>query len=554
MKIKKIICLLLTLVMIMAVVSSCNKDVSTDTGTTQTAQKGDSTAEATDAEEVMGNGVAKGMEFPIVEEPTTLSAFVAYGSYTTGDFNDLAIWDVCEKLTNIKIDFDAYPMGDHEEKLSLILASNDLPDFFMKTTIASAQITKYADQGLFVPISPYLEDYAPNYYAQILKDPTLKAYATMGDGNVYGFTYLVPAAPAQTKPMFVNEKWLNALGAEIPTTTDGLLDLLKTVRDTDLNGNGEADEMGLVVTDFNHLLRVLMGSFGLGTRGYAAPYIDMEGSQLRYIPISDEYKELLMYLNTLYTEKLIPQEVFDMDITEVTALGEQNQVFMAFISIRDYLGETNKNDFIGIYEPFEGPDGDKMYALRRPGLFGQNTFITAENEYPEATMRWIDYFYSEPGVELYFMGIEDVTYVINAEGLPVYSDYVKNNPDGLNTEEVLGTYVPWSGGSNPSIAEDRCFGTNMYPALEQSITKALMAYTPEIVWGEFNYSSEDATKLTTLETDIKTYVDDMTAKFVAGTESFDGWDDYIATLERMGLDELMGIYQSGLDDYNSKLN
>lgn len=550
MKFKKLILLLIVVFMISSFLACSQSDKDEKDETTQKEEEADTSTEVEEEKEAT---VAKGTAFPIVTEKLTLTAFAAQGVYTTGDFNELEIWKVYEELTNIKIDFDAYPMGQHEEKLSLVLASNTMPDFFFKTTIDSSRITKYAEQEIFKPISPYLKDYAPNYNSQIEQDATLESSATMKDGNIYGFTYLVPAAPAQTIPIFVNEKWLTTLGVEVPTTTEGLIELLTTVRDADLNGNGDADEVPLVA-GLGTLKNAFMGSFGLGTRGTATPNIDIDtDDKLRFMPTSNEYKELLMFLKTLYNEKLISQEIFNMGIPEMTAIGEQNQIFMGIFNIRDYIGETYKGDFIGVYEPFEGPHGDKLYSIKWNGLAGQNTFISATNEHPEATVRWVDYFYSEPGVELYFMGIKDVTYEINKDGLPVYTDYVKNNPDGLNIEEVLGKYVPWSGGSNPSMAEDRCFGTNMYPELEQGITKALFEYAPPVVWGNFNYSTEDVAKMTTLKEDIDTYVSDMLAKFITGNESFDVWDEYINTINKMGLDELMAIYQSGLDDYNSTI-
>jgi putative aldouronate transport system substrate-binding protein len=173
----------------------------------------------------------------------------------------------------------------------------------------------------------------------------------MNDGNIYGFAYLVTASPAQTIPIFVNEKWLEQLDETVPETTDELKKLLIKVRDADLNGNGKADEIPLISNGFSGIVHMFRGSFGIGTRGNTNIDIGPD-DKLRYIPITDEYKQLLMYLNDLYKEKLIYQEIFDADLPAVTAVGEQNQVFMGVFNIRDYLGETYKNDFGGVYKPF----------------------------------------------------------------------------------------------------------------------------------------------------------------------------------------------------------
>jgi hypothetical protein len=114
---------------------------------------------------------------------------------------------------------------------------------------------------------------------------------------------------------------------------------------------GKADEIPLISNGFSGIVHMFRGSFGIGTRGNTNIDIGPD-DKLRYIPITDEYKQLLMYLNDLYKEKLIYQEIFDADLPAVTAVGEQNQVFMGVFNIRDYLGETYKNDFGGVYKPF----------------------------------------------------------------------------------------------------------------------------------------------------------------------------------------------------------
>ena len=52
-----------------------------------------------------------------------------------------------------------------------------------------------------------------------------------------------------------------------------------------------------------------------------------------------------------------------------------------------------------------------------------------------------------------------------------------------------------------------------------------------------------------LDNDITTYMRSCAAKFIRGEMSFDEWDTYCKTLEGMGLDEWVGIYQERLDSY-----
>ncbi len=491
-------------------------------------------------------------EFPFSETPITLTCFNMAGSYTRGAFGDQKIWQYLKEKTNIGFEFESY-QTEIPEKLALKMASNDLPDLFFKVQLDNATVLKYAQEGVFVPITPYLEEYAPHFYYQLENDPSLKAFLTMEDGEIYGFNYIVNADNFMTPPMFVNKTWLEALGYdEVPADLTEFKELLIKVRDSDLNSNGKKDEVGYISTSLEILLQTFYGAFGIGTRGRSAGNIDIdESGALRYIPTSDGYRQMLSYVGDLYQEGLIYQEIFDSSITNMTAIGEQNRAFLGIGSLH-YLGSTYTGDFVGMDTVLKGPDGSQFNAMVNNPILGQNTFITSANKHPAETVSLIDYFYSKEGVELYFMGFLDETYEYDENGLPKYNDYVQHNPDGLINEEVLGAYVPWGGGANPTLAENSCFGNNMYTQVEKDNCKARMAYAPEIVWGKFNYTNDQYARLSILENDIATYVNDMKAKFITGDASLEkDWDTYVQTLNRMGLLELVSIYQSGLDSYNA---
>jgi len=491
--------------------------------------------------------------FPFSEKPITLKVFNMQGVYTRGEFEDLECWKWLKEKTNIGLEFESYTTEIVNEKLALKIASGDLPDLFFKCALDNSTVLKYAQEGIFIPITSYLEEYAPHFYYQIQNDPSLRAFLTMPDGEIYGFNYIVSASNFMTPPVFVNSKWLKAVGYdEVPADLQEFKELLIKVRDSDLNGNGVKDEVPLISTSLDMLYRMFSGAFGINTRGRTAQYIDIdEEGKLRYIPTSEGYKKLLKYFGELYQEGLMYQEIFDSSIANMTAVGEQNRIFFAKGSIH-YVGAAHKEEFIGVNTFFKGPDGYQLNADVGNPIFNMNTFITDVNPHPAETVRLIDYFYSREGVELMFGGFEGVTFYRNEAGNPVYNDYVQKNPDGLLNEEVLGAYIPWGGGANPSMAEDHVFGENMYTEIEKAVCRERIKNAPEAVWGSFNYNQEQYDRLTVLENDIITYVTDMRAKFITGDASLDNdWDMYVNTLNRMGLAELVSIYQSGLDAYNA---
>lgn len=52
--------------------------------------------------------------------------------------------------------------------------------------------------------------------------------------------------------------------------------------------------------------------------------------------------------------------------------------------------------------------------------------------------------------------------------------------------------------------------------------------------------------------DIDTYKNEMIVKFIMGAESLDKFDEYVATLKSMGIDEAIQMQQSGLERYNDR--
>ena len=63
------------------------------------------------------------------------------------------------------------------------------------------------------------------------------------------------------------------------------------------------------------------------------------------------------------------------------------------------------------------------------------------------------------------------------------------------------------------------------------------------------FDADTNERLEILDTDISTYANSCAARMIRGEMSFDEWDTYVKTLNEMGLDEWVSIYQERLDSY-----
>lgn len=68
---------------------------------------------------------------------------------------------------------------------------------------------------------------------------------------------------------------------------------------------------------------------------------------------------------------------------------------------------------------------------------------------------------------------------------------------------------------------------------------------------KFLHDEEELDKLADYA-DMMDYVTSSMAEFITGNRSLDDWDNYLKTLDEMGLDEYVALRQSGFDRANAE--
>lgn len=481
---------------------------------------------------------------PIVEEPIELGGFA--GKFIgSQDWNNLKLWTEYEKMTNIKINWTTVQNEQLAERRNLMMGSNDYPEILFANSMPPIDILKYGQQGVLQPLNEYIDKYAPNFKSLMEKYPIIEQGLTMADGNIYSF-------PVFYDPEFlglriggtpwINKAWLEDLELDEPTNLEEFYEVLKKFKEKDSKVIPWGSSAGI-----DSMINYLRGSFGLNKNGTANIHVELDGTtnNLRFIPITDEYKELLQYLHKLYSEGLIDQEVFTVKTQEFYAkAGEGNY---GLIHSVDPETLWDLKDYVGA-QVLEGPGG-RFLPLGPPlGAIGQ-FMVTEKNKHPEASVRWMDYFFGDEGSKMFFMGFEGETYEENEEGKLVYTENITNHPDGINLDQAVSQYLMWPGGNYPGFVQEKYFqGAESKPNTREKAEKAQpYAIDEDEIWPRFNYNVDENDQLSSLQNDIHTYVEEMTANFIAGKESFDKWDQYVSSLEKMDLKRYMEINQAAYD-------
>ncbi|MFF2156943.1 extracellular solute-binding protein [Paenibacillus chitinolyticus] len=508
-----------------------------------------------------GKGAGEGAEakgvnatgFPIVQEPVTVNAFAAK-FFANADWNKLKLWQEYEKKTNIHINWETVQKDALKEKRNLLMASSGYPDLFYASAFSKSDLFKYGKQGVFLPLNEYIDQYAPNLKALMEKYPVIKKGITMPDGKIYSLPTLYDP---EFRSVFFNTpwvktEWLTKLGLKEPENLDEFAAMLKAFKKGDPNGNGKPDEIAWGGVGTTGLVGYLRGAYGLGNHGNANPYVDTEpgSDKIRFIPADPRYKEMLEYIHKLYKDGLLEQDIASVKSEEIDAKGTAG--LLGIVDNVDPAAIYNQKGYAGL-PVLKGPHGDQLYTYIGSPLGNIGMFIlTDKAKNPAAMVRWMDYFYGEEGIKMFFMGWKDDTYKEESDGTVDYVDAIKNNKDGLSLDQAVSQYLIWPGGYYPGFVKQAYFkGAEGLPTSAANSKKAdPHVLKPDQIWPAFNFTSEEQQELTTLANDIETYVTEMRDKFIVGDAPLSQWDDYVATLNKMGLDRYKQIYQAALDRYS----
>ncbi|MEK3885644.1 extracellular solute-binding protein [Paenibacillus sp. PL2-23] len=337
--------------------------------------------------------------------------------------------------------------------------------------------------------------------------------------------------------------WLNKAGAEVPKTTDELYEVLKKFKELNIAPDAVPVSMDLGDNAYfnNDKLRPWLSMFSLSLQMGEAGKIENDTFKLWLD--SENYKEMLLFTHKLFEEKLLDNNTFTNDVTKVNALSTANKVGLSFGQTTAFV---DTQIFKGIAPPkskFGDPTVTSASVARDGGTFA----ITNSNKYPEATIRWIDYFYGEEGSEFFRFGIEGVTYTKDSNGNPKYSDEIMNFKP--SPQQAIGKFTFWPGAGAPHIITAKNAGIITSPLIEDA-QDALEPYMPDVVYGEPLMDPSDADKFSAMQEDIRKFVRESMARFIIDGVTEEKWSQYKQTLQTLGIDEYEAYYQRALDGYN----
>ena len=507
-------------------------------------------------------------EFPIVTEPTVLRILLSNGEQVS-DFNDNAFTQWLEETTGLDLQIEVVNSSDAQTKLNLVLASGDLPDVLLGFPMTPSLLAQQGAEGTFVALNDLMAEYGVET-KRVFEDerPQLLPLNLSPDGNLYGLPEINECFHCfLSQKLWVYQPWLEALGLEVPTTTDEFEQMLLAFKEQDPNGNGVADEVpfsGSVEGQggwHNSVDQNLMNAFVFYDRIQHDRLLLIDG-QVQAAYAQPGYREGLRYMNRLYSQGLIDPNGLIQDNQALLQLGSQMEPhllgavtggWMGSFTIPQTLEQGGEMDNWIAIPPLEGPEGVQTAAYAPWGFSVGRCVITNAAQNPAVGFRFCDLLYSSEATMRNVFGVEGTDWIVPPEG--------ELGIDG--SQAAYRTLANWGEGLTNSAWRQTgmTYRTSEFrlsqSAVDQFVevplfvaSNEMLPYAPplESLIPPLSFDDATAGELTEVQLSVKTYVDEMLIRFITGDSDIETeWESYLETLNSQGLPRLLEIYQAAYD-------
>lgn len=568
---KRFLAFMLSVVMLLALLSACSPATGkTPAEKTADGEKAQTAAPTPGADGLIpsaygGVSVTPAGELPIVKEPVTLSILIEKHN-NVEDYVNNKMTLYMKEQTGVSIDWITVPSQDSIQRVNLMLSTQvDIPDIFMiPTGMTNEVVSDMADQGLFLQLDDMIAKHAHWYAERRAEDPLIEQLMKLPDGHEYSMPKVVLSKPnSMSRRAWINQKWLDKLNLKMPTTTEELVTVLKAFKNDDPNGNNKADEIPFMgsTTGWNtYPEEFILNSFV--KYGRSSPYY-LDKGKFEACYDKDAYREGLKYMNRLCeVEGLLDPATYTQDDSQLQQLFDNEDIALVGLAPGGgtFLWSSMEGERVKEYAPLaplKGPAG-VQYSFYDPyGSYYINEFIiTSACKNPEVAFRFADFMYSRDVSMRNRLGAPGEDYTIPTGGeMGVDGDpasYISilawGQINSSHWNEIGPTYNDFD---NNGVKGDNPYELQQY--LWNATVNHYAPYKPPVEMchnSKLYFMSDDARRLSEIDTDLKSYTRNALAEFVTGVKNPNDdaqWEAYLNELKALGYEEYLSIVQARYD-------
>lgn len=470
-------------------------------------------------------------------EPTKIS--ITIGSHESWPYNpSWAMWKYFAEATGATFDIKAVPNTDYDTKVNLMMTSPDsLPDLLHLGN--KYLVDQHAQSGAFISLTDNM-DKMTNFekFVSTLPENEAKEFISQrksGDGKVY-FAPVYGTQTVQNLRSWIYRKDVfEKNNLKVPTNLDEMFDVASKLKAIYPNSYPLCFRKGLQQID-------VMGPIWKNNFSYGI-YYDFTAKKWCYGATDNTMKDVIAFFHKMSDAKLVPADYLTINDKSWEELISTDRGFMMpeYLVRIDFFNninrKTNKDYTWAVMAPPAAAtaQGQPKIAKLNMDPTGYVVCNTKDDKRINNAIKLIDWMYSDEGSALLSWGKEGETYKIEngkkkfilGENETAQSKYGVATYGLLQRTDVAAYESVYS---DEQIEQ----GHKAYTYTEEYVNPTL--------WLALN--EEEMQVRTELFDSINTYTIEMLSKFMLKQEPMSNWDKFQKNLKDMGLERLLGAYES----------
>ena len=512
--------------------------------------------------------------FPLAET-RELSFITSAPATTTQEPNDKLIFQRLEQQTNVHIDWTCFVDDQFADKKNLALAQfGNLPDGLFTAGMSDYDLLRYAKQGIIIPLENLIDKYMPNLQAVFEKYPEYRTMCTAPDGHIYSFPWIEQLGEGKEAIQaiggipYINKKWLDFLGLEVPRTVDELEQVLIAFRDNadqlqqEFQIEGSVIPMSFIINNNGDQdPAFLINGFGEGYGDTPDHFAVTDEGEVIYTAVQEGYKEGIQWLHQLVEENLVDPEAFTQEWSTYVAKGKNHRYGLCFTW--DIANIDNYDDYV-MLPALAGPEGlvniTRQNNSETSGFERGRCVLTTSCRDTALAAAWIDQMYAP------LQSIQNNWGTYGEEGKPNIFE-MSTNAEG----EPMLKHLSLEGESPVEVRQAQ--SVNGPLAVLNDYYDVYVTQPDDAKWrldnmheiyledmhSKYVYpnvfmSIDDTNLVSQYDTDIKKYADQKKADWILNGGIEEEWDEYLQKMEEYGLSDYLAIKQKYFDQYQESLS
>lgn len=577
-KLHKLLSILLVLTMLLAVMAGCGGTAAS----TVSAEPEESTAapveetvqsEAAepapveeDVPEEASTAVPEPVEFFPLDEAQSISYWVQLNPEASSlitDYADTPGYEYLAELLNVTFEFVCVSSAAASEQFNLMIASQDYCDILDSIVNVmgggySGGPTKAYEDGVIMDMTPYVEQYCPNYIS-LLTESGQMANAKTDDGQFLVF-YPINTEFMTLTGVTIRQDLLDGIGMDVPETYEEYEEFARAVK----SEYNISDPIYLSSDTNSWVMGHNVTGFAASSDNTGVDHIFQKDGVVTSSFLEEDYKAYLQMMNEWFNEGLIsnafyerPANIKSQEMEALILNGNVGVYPNDANSIQNHEGMASTDiSLVGAGWPRLEKEqvvhvSNSLDKLQQMGA----VCISTDCENYELVYRFMDWFYTEEAMMLAAFGIPDL-YEVADDGTITYTEAAvaefENNQWNTTSNNAKGFYRAGIAGMKTQMDMFNNWG------MDSTETNAVYLWNGEnyddtwLIPSTISFTTDESEVIAEKSSDIATYAAENVIGFVTGATSFDDWDAFVQNIKDMGLQDVLDAYQTALDRYNER--